>query len=168
MISECEFWYNRMSFTRRSVLFGDKKYYMIKRTSKILVPFALCAMGLVSFFITGCREEKKPSQTVVDPPSVYMKDPQFKNKLEEQRAKMRSLFERRSPIVDKMKLMIDEAKAKLKTEDVAKIEEALKKTPEWEKLRKELEEVNNLINATRMATTKIVGERIAPKKAVSK
>jgi cell fate (sporulation/competence/biofilm development) regulator YmcA (YheA/YmcA/DUF963 family) len=67
-----------------------------------------------------------------------------------------------------MKLMIDEAKAKLKTEDVAKIEEALKKTPEWEKLRKELEEVNNLINATRMATTKIVGERIAPKKAVSK
>ena len=50
----------------------------------------------------------------------------------------------------------------MKTDDAAKVEEALKKMPEWGKLNTELEE------ATRKATTKIVGKRIAPKKPVSK
>ena len=64
-------------------------------------------MGLLSFFVAGCREEKKPVQPVADPPAVYMKDPAFRKALDEQRAKMKSLFAQREPIVEKMRAMID-------------------------------------------------------------
>lgn len=141
---------------------------MMKRTSLILVPFVLCAMGVLSFFVSGCREEKKPAQPVADPPSVYMKDPVFRNALDKQRAKLKELLAKRAPVVEKMQQMVQAAREKLKTTDDKKVEEELKKSPEWVKLHAEAIEMNNLIEALRKETTKIVGKRIAPKKPVSK
>lgn len=136
---------------------------MMKRTSLILVPFALCAMGIATFFIAGCREEEKPSRPVAEPPSVYMKDPEFRKTLDAQRAKMKGYLARRAPIVEKMQKMVLDMREKLGTTDDKKVEIELKKDPQWEKLYTELTEINNLFEAVRKETTKIVGKRIAPK-----
>ncbi len=140
----------------------------MKRTSLILVPFVLCAIGVLSFFVAGCRDEEKPAKPVADPPSVYMKDPVFRNALDEQRAKLKELLAKRAPVIEKMQRMVKAVREKLETDDDKKVIEELKKNPEWEKLHAEAIEMNNLIEALRKETTKIVGKRIAPKKPVSK
>lgn len=157
-----------MRFTGRSVFSDNKKIDMMKSTSLILVPFVLCAMGLMSFFVAGCSDEKKAARPVADPPSVYMKDTGFRKTLADQRGKIKELLAKRAPIVEKMQAMVQEARKKLNTTDDKKVEVELKKNPEWEKLHAEVIEMNNMIEALRKATTKIVGERIAPKKPVSK
>ena len=140
---------------------------MIMRTRARLVPFALCATGLVLLFLAGCRkEEKKP----VDPssPASYVHDGKFMGALAAERVKHSELMRTRNEIARKMEAMIEAKKAEMKTDDLKKIKAELEKDPAWQALYVECTNANARVERHQREVFGKVRERITPKKEISK
>ena len=137
--------------------------------SKNLVPFALCAIGLLSLVLQGCKpQEGKDSRAAgraveADPPEVYMNDPVFRKALAEQSGERKELARLRNRLRTEMVAKIEAMKAKMPEADDAAIKAELEKDPEWNDLYRKITDANEAIEDNRKHTTKIVGERIAPK-----
>ena len=125
---------------------------MMDRTRLKLVPFALCAMGMVAVFFAGCRKDEKP-EVPASSPEVYMKDTNFLNQVDAKRKELAAIVRERAPLVARM-----EALVKAHGEDLA----ALQKLDEWNDLHKKVVELNAKYEEVRARQLKIVGERIAP------
>lgn len=140
---------------------------MIKRTSQYLVPFVLGAMAMLSFAFSGCeRKEKSVPATQgaqMDPPEVYMKDAEFRGKLDAEKQKRMELFKTRAKLVDEMQAKIDAVRAKMPTAEPPAVKAELEKDPEWNSLYKRVEDLNAALNDNRLKATAIVHERMTRK-----
>lgn len=145
----------------------SKEMIKTRRTSFSLVPFALCAMGIVAFIFAGCSKETPPAPPPHTPAS-YMNDEVFRGKLSADRVEHQKLVRARNEIARKMKSKIEAMKVRLGTGDVKKLQAELEKDPEWNDLHKQCTEANEKIAAQRQGTLNAVKERLTPKKAVSK
>ena len=142
---------------------------MKMRTSKFLVPVALCVMGGFAFVFTGC-EKKEPAPSAPPPhaPESYMNDPQFRGKLAEERKAHVKLVRDANAVAEKMKSKVDALRAKLGEADPAKLKAELEKDPEWNALYAECTNANAKVEAHRKEQLGIVRERLTPKKDISK
>ena len=147
---------------------------MKKRAIKALVPTVLCAAALAAFALAGCRRGEgdaagRSSPPKADPPSVYMKDPAFREALSGQRRERNGLAATRSALEAKMVAKVEAAKARLGTGDTAAVKAELEKDPEWRSLYDRMVDVNKAIDDNRRRTGAIVRNRVAPEnRAVSK
>lgn len=141
---------------------------MTPRTSKVLVPFALCAMGFVALVFTGCKRESEKSVPPPHAPESYMNDPQFVGKLAAERKEQVSLERERNAIALQMKEMVEAMREKLKTDDLKKVRAELEKDPKWIDLHTRCTNANAKCVAHRRATLEGVRQRLTPPKPVSK
>ena len=118
----------------------------------MLVPFALCAMGLGLLFFAGCRKEKEPEVPASSPES-YMNDTVFMKQLEEKRHELSAIVAERKPLADRMQALVKEH-----GEDLA----ALQKIPEWTNLYQKVTVLNAKYQEVRKRQLKIAGNRLKP------
>ena len=128
---------------------------MIMRTRVRLVPFVLCAIGVLSLVLPGCRKEEKKPEIPASSPASYMNDPVFKRELEEKRKELSEIVKERKPLADRMQELVREH-----GEDLA----ALQKIPEWNRLYKKVTALNKKYEEVRARQLKIVRERLTPEK----
>ena len=133
---------------------------MIARTRVKLVPFVLCAMGVVALFLAGCRKEEKMPEIPASSPASYMNDPVFRKQLSEKRKELQRILSERKPLMDRMQALVKEH-----NEDLA----ALQKIDEWQELHKKVTALNAKYEEVRSRQLKVVRDRLAPqKKDISK
>lgn len=140
--------------------------YMTVRTSKFLVPFALCAMGVLVLVFTGCERKPEKQEPPRHAPESYMKDPVFRAALAERRGVRNELAKSRAIVVERMTAMIEAKKAELRTDDLEKVRAELEKDPEWKSLYERCVDANQAIEEQRKKTLGLVRERIVPQKPV--
>ena len=129
------------------------------RTRARLVPFVLCTTGLVVLCLAGCRKEEKAPELPASSPASYMNDPVFRKQLSDKRKELQAIVNERKPLVVRMEALIKEH-----GQDLA----ALQKIPEWNDLHKKVVELNAKYEEVRTRQLKIVRDRIAPEKDISK
>ena len=122
------------------------------RTRARLVPFVLCATGLVLLCLAGCRKEEKAPEVPASSPVSYMNDPVFRKQVADKRKELQAIVAERKPLADRMQALVKEH-----GEDLA----ALQKIPEWNDLHKKVVELNAKYEAVRARQLKIVRERIS-------
>ena len=143
---------------------------MKKSARKHLVPCALGAAAFCVLLVAGCQREgdktaAADSAPKAEPPSVYMKDPAFRKALADKRQERNEILSVRGRLVEQAEKMVEAAKAKMPGADDAAIKAALEKDREWVSLIARIESANEAYKDNRLATTRIVGDRIAPKKS---
>lgn len=138
------------------------------RTSKFLVPFALCVIGCFALVLQGCKKEPEKPVPPPSSPESYMNDPEFRGKLAKERRDHVKLVRESNAIAGKMKAKVEALKAKLKIDDPAKLKAELEKDPEWNALYEQCTNANARVEAHRKTTLGIVRERLTPKKEISK
>ena len=130
------------------------------RTRVRLVPFVLCAIGVLSIVLPGCRKDEKAPEIPASSPASYMNDPVFRKQLSEKRKELQEIVKERKPLADRMQELVKEH-----GEDLA----ALQKLDEWNDLYKKVTALNKRYEEARARQLKVVHERIAPgKKGISK
>ena len=125
---------------------------MIMRTRVRLVPFVLCAIGVLSLVLPGCRKEEKKPEIPASSPASYMNDPVFKRELEDKRRELSAIVKERKPLADRMQELVKEH-----GEDLA----ALQKIPEWNELYKKVTALNKKYEEVRTRQLRIVRDRIS-------
>ena len=88
-----------------------------------------------------------------------MKDTNFLHQVSDKRKELQAIANERAPLVKRMEELIREH-----GEDLA----ALQKVDEWNDLHKKVVELNAKYQEVRKRQLKLVGERIAPAKEISK
>ena len=138
---------------------GPLMLIMMMRTRRRLVPFVLCAMGVLSIVLSGCRKEEKASvnpASVTNAPSFspasYMNDPAFRKQLSDKRKELSAIVAERKPLADRMQELV-----KAHGEDLA----ALQKIPEWNELYEKVTALNKKYEEVRTRQLKIVRDRIS-------
>ena len=138
-------------------------------TSNNLVPCALGAAAFCAFLVAGCERDAGGAAAAAapkaDPPDVYMKDPVFQKALADKRQERKGILSVRRRLVEEAEKKVEAMKAKMPGADEAAIKAELEKDPEWVSLIARVESANDAYNENRLATTKIVGERISSKKS---
>lgn len=97
-----------------------------------------------------------------------MKDPVYRAQLDESRKEMRDAVVVRNDIGRRMAEMVDKAKEKLKTEDMAKVNEYLAKKPKWNELKKLRKAAEADFEAKRQKALATVRKRLNKKEPISK
>ena len=142
---------------------------MKKSASKHLVPCVLGAAVIGVSLVAGCQREGSGSASAAapkaDPPDVYMKDPVFQKALADKRQERNGILSVRRRLVEEAEKKVEAMKAKMPGADETAIKAELEKDPEWVSLIARVESANDAYNENRLATTKIVGERISSKKS---
>ena len=133
-----------------------------------LVPFALCAMGAVALSLAGCRKEEAKPETPASSPASYMHDEAFRKTLADRRKVAYSIGADRAKVEERLNEMRRIIGDKLGTTDRAKVEAALAENAEWRELQSKAKELDAAFERHRKETLRIVQERIAPKKEISK
>ena len=130
---------------------------MMRRTRRFLVPFALAATGLGLLCLAGCREEREAAKPAAAPnsPAVYMRDPEFRQRLSEQRQALQAIVAERQPLVDRMQELV-----KSNREDLA----VLQRIPEWNELHRRVVALNEKYEALKREQLAVVRDRLAPKR----
>ena len=129
-----------------------------------LVPFALCATGLVVLFLAGCRKEEAKPETPASSPASYMNDEAFRKTLADRRKVAYSIGADRAKVEERLNEMRRIIGDKLGTKDRAKVEAALAENAEWKGLQSKAKELDAAFERHRKETMRIVRGRIAPKK----
>ena len=125
------------------------------RTRTRLVPFVLCATGVLALVLAGCRKEEKKPETPASSPVSYMKDPVFRKRISEKRQELQAIIAERKPLAERMQALVKEH-----GEDLA----ALQKIPEWNELHAKVVALNKKYEEVRARQMRIVRERITPEK----
>jgi len=94
-----------------------------------------------------------------------MRDPVFRQALADSRAERGDLLKRRGAVTARMVEMIEDVKARLKTDDLDRVKAELEKDPEWNSLYKRCLDANQAIKENRQKTLAVVRERITPAKS---
>lgn len=136
-----------------------------RRTSKNLVPFVLCAMGVSTFIYGGCSKVEGDSPAPVVEAKTGMKDPSFKHAMDSQDEARKELAKARNVVVERMTEMIEAKKKELGTVDEAKLKAALEKDPEWVSLQKRCLDANQAIKDNQLKTMSVVREQLKSRKA---
>ena len=124
------------------------------------MPFALCAIGLLVLFLSGCRKEEAKPEIPASSPASYMNDTNFLGQVAVKRKDLQAIVNERAPLVSRMEALIKEHGKDLAT---------LQKIPEWNELHKKVVALNKRYEETRARQLKVVRERITPeKKDISK
>lgn len=128
---------------------------MIVSTRLKLVPFVLCAMGAVSFALTGCKRDAEPEgpPPPANSPAVYMRDPEFRKALREKREELQAIVSERKPLMDRMQELVREH-----GENLA----GLQKIDEWKELHGKVTALNERYETTRRKQLKYVAGRLTP------
>ena len=120
-------------------------------------------MGLVTLYFAGCRKGEEQQEQPPEPPShspaVYMKDTNFLNQVAAKKKELQAILKERKPLADRMQQLVKEH-----GEDLSK----LQKIDEWNELHKKIVALNAKYEEVRARQLRIVRERIAPKKEISK
>lgn len=124
-------------------------------TNSFFVPFALCAIGLLTLCFTGCSRDDGGKKPARHESASYMNDASFRSKLDEARRELAAIAAERKPFADKMQSLIDEH-----GEDLAK----LQKIAEWNDLHRKVTELNAKYESARKRMLAFVRERITPAK----
>ena len=125
-------------------------------------------MGVVSLVLAGCRKEEAKPDIPASSPKSYMHDEAFRKTLEERRKVACSIGADRAAVEERLNEMRRIIGDKLKTTDRAKVEAALAGNAEWKSLQARAKELDAAFERHRKETLRIVRERIAPKKEISK
>ena len=139
----------------------------MKRTSRYLVPLVLGTIAAGALWFAGCNREeevKKPLPSKADPPSVYMKDPEFRAALDKKRVARMEVLGAREKLLQELEQRVDAMREKMPGADDAAVKEALEQDPEWNSLVKRIADTNAAFDDNRKATTKIVAKRLAARK----
>ena len=128
---------------------------MIMRTRARLVPFVLCAIGVLSLVLPGCRKDEKAPEIPASSPVSYMNDPEFRKQVSDKRRELSAIVKERKPLADRMQELVKEH-----GEDLA----ALQKIPEWNELYKKVTALNKKYEEVRARQLKVVRERLTPEK----
>lgn len=121
------------------------------------MPFALVATGLALLFPAGCRKEEPAAAKPAAPansPSVYMRDPEFRQELSRRRRELQAIVAERQPLVDRMQELV-----KSNREDLA----VLQRIPEWNELHRRVVALNERYEALKREQLAVVRDRLAPK-----
>ncbi len=114
-------------------------------------------------FSAGCRKGEEQPEKQQAPtshlPAVYMKDTNFLSQVAAKKKELQAILNERKPLADRMQQLVKEH-----GEDLA----ALQKVSEWNELYKKVVALNAKYEEVRARQLKIVRERIAPKKEISK
>lgn len=137
---------------------------MMQNTSRYLAALALGAMVLGSVVVVGCSRDEAPEPPKADPPSVYMKDSVFTNALARQRAERREILASRERVLEQVRERVDAMREKMPEASDEEIKKVLEQDPEWQSLMARANDIGRAYEENRQTTTKIVGERLAPKK----
>ena len=122
-------------------------------------------MGALTLILSGCGRDEQAAETPValptNSPAVYMKDPVFRQQLEEKRKELLAIVNERAPLMDRMQALVREH-----GKDLA----ALQKISEWNDLHKKVTELNAKYEAVRQRQLVIAAKRLNPsaEKKVSK
>ena len=122
---------------------------------------AALAAALALVAVAGCSREGD-QKAAVSPaaPESYMKDSEFRGRLDVQAAKRGELAKARSAVVAQMVEMIEAKKKELGTDDEATLKAALEKDPAWRDLYARCQDANAAIGENRKETMAIVRERL--------
>ena len=115
-----------------------------------LVPFVLCAMGMLTLVLPGCRKDEAKPEIPASSPQSYVNDKAFMGELKAQKE------ERRQTMARYMK-------ARTAYEAALKADAKCEK-PETQDLKKKMEAIEDEYQAQRRKTLKTVRERISPEK----
>ena len=113
-------------------------------------------MGALTLILQGCgRDERAPEKPSIpaSAPASYMKDPEFRQQLEEKRKELQAIVKERKPLADRMQELVKEH-----GEDLA----ALQKIDEWNELHKKVVELNAKYEETRKRQLKIAARKLKP------
>ena len=115
--------------------------------------------------LAGCSREGE-NKAAVSPaaPESYMKDREFRGRLDGQVAKRGELAKARSAVVAQMAEMIEAKKKELGTDDEAKLKAELEKDPVWRDLYARCQDANAAIGENRRETMAVVRERLTKTK----
>jgi len=138
---------------------SNMKCMMEKRLARL----ALAALALAA--AAGCSRDEAAAagdDAAVSPaaPACYMKDGEFRAKLDGQVAKRGELAAARSAVVERMAAMVEAKKKELGTADEATLKAALEKDPEWRELYARCQDANTAIGENRKDTMAVVRERL--------
>ena len=123
------------------------------------------AAALALAAVAGCSREGE-QKAAVSPaaPENYMKDSEFRGRLDGQVAKRGELAKARNAVVAQMVEMIDAKKRELGTDDEATLKAALEKDPAWRDLYARCQDANAAIGENRKETMAVVRERLTRRK----
>ena len=130
----------------------------------------LTAAALAIAAAVGCSRDEKTAPAgdgaSVSPaaPESYMKDREFRGRLDGQVSKRGELAAARNSVVAQMVEMVEAKKRELGTDDEATIRAALEKDPAWKELYARCQDANAAIGENRQETMAIVRERLTRKK----
>jgi len=148
-----------------------------RRTSRVLVPFALCAMGVWAFIFAGCSKREPAAAAPSHAPENYMNDPVFRKELADKRAARNELAKVRSRLVKELEKKLEAKRLelgvactngvplarKLNEQEEARVRAMLESDPEWKSLCQRCIDANQALRDNQKATQRIVRERITPK-----
>jgi len=139
----------------------------VKRPFHASFPFLALTAAAALALLPGCSREAEeaPAQGAADEPSpaspaVYMKDAEFRAKLDERNAARRDLARARNVVVSRMEEMAEAKRKELGTSDEAAVKAALEKDPEWISLERRRADADRAIEEGRRETMRVVRERL--------
>ena len=116
--------------------------------------------------VAGCSRDGGKETPPASPaaPAVYMKDREFRKKIDGQVSKRGELAKARSAVVAQMVEMVEAKKRELGTDDEATLKAALEKDPAWRDLYARCQDANAAIGENRRDTMAVVRERLTKTK----
>jgi hypothetical protein len=118
---------------------------------------ALVTVGAVVCTFTGCNREDVPKSS----PESYMNDSAFMKTLDAMRREQAELAAAHHKLAAQMKVLVAEAKQKLKTEDLGKIKAELEKSDEWKSLYSRCQDAATAVKESRRKMEAFVRKRIS-------
>lgn len=118
---------------------------------------AVVTVGAVVCTLTGCSREDVPESS----PESYMNDSAFMKTLETMKREQGELAAAHHKLAERMKALIEEAKKKLKTEDLGKVKAELEKSDEWKSLYSRCQDAATAVKESRRRMESFVSKRIS-------
>lgn len=145
------------------------------RTTRSVVATACCVLSLFSFL--GCERDIAPeAASAVDPasPEARMKDPVYRQKLDDLNAARKPLLRARAQVLTEMDALRDKVRTELaaaggasSSPDAVQVEVALAKRPAWASLTNRLAAAEAALVAHRRRVAETIRERMTAPKAAS-
>ena len=118
---------------------------------------AVVTVGAIVCTLTGCSREDVPKSS----PESDMNDSAFMKTLQDMKREQGELAAAHHKLAAKMKALAEEAKKKLKTEDLGKVKAELEKSDEWKSLYSRCQDAATAVKESRRKMEAFVSKRIS-------